>query len=257
MSRYQTLYTLTGEIVSQVAAIAEQVGRLTASPAQSLNQHLRRINRIRTVTGSLAIEGNTLSEEQITALLEGKTVLAPPRELQEARNALAVYEHLGQWDGKSEKDLLLAHSLLMKGLLDNPGQYRFSDVGVMAKNTLLHRAPPAHRVQILMKELFSWLKSSSEHPLIVSSVFHYEFEFIHPFADGNGRMGRLWQTLLLSHWKPLFAWLPVESLVHAEQAAYYQALNESTKAADSAPFISFMLGRIQDALASLAGGTPA
>lgn len=245
---YRPPYTLTSDIVSLVAAIAEQVGRLSALQDQGMDLRLRRINRIRTVTGSLAIEGNTLSEEQITALLNGKTVLAPPRELQEARNALAVYEQLPEWDGTREADLLAAHKVLMLGLLDNPGSYRRGGVGVMAGDKVLHMAPPANRVASLMKQLFGWLKATTEHPLIASAVFHYEFEFIHPFADGNGRIGRLWQTLLLSHWQPAFAWLPVESLVHQQQAAYYRAINQSTQAADCAPFIQLMLTCIYDAL---------
>lgn len=249
---YQPPFTLTSDIVSLVAAISQQVGRLSALPEQGLDLRLRRINRIRTVTGSLAIEGNTLTEEQITALLNGKPVLAPPRELQEARNALKVYERLPDWDGHQERDLLAAHQLLMKGLLDHPGRYRTSGVGVTAGLGVVHMAPPANRVHKLMRDLFNWLGATREHPLIASSVFHYEFEFIHPFADGNGRMGRLWQTLLLSEWHPVFAWLPVESLVHQQQADYYRALNASTKAADCAPFIQFMLECIDQALQSLA-----
>ncbi|MGX5672459.1 Fic family protein [Thermomonas fusca] len=241
-------FTLTSDIVTLVADIAEQVGRLSAQPDAGIDLRLRRINRIRTVTGSLAIEGNTLSEAQITALLDGKTVLAPPRELQEARNALAVYERLGQWDAHREDHLLAAHRQLMHGLLDHPGAYRRGGVGVMGDGKVLHMAPPAGRVPLLMGRLFDWLAHTGEHPLIASSVFHYEFEFIHPFADGNGRMGRLWQTLLLSRWQPAFAWLPVESLVHQQQTAYYQALNASTAATDSVPFIRFMLGCIRDAL---------
>jgi len=186
-SRYQPPYTLTSEIVSLVADIAEQVGRLSATHEFNMDLRLRRINRIRTITGSLAIEGNTLTEEQITAILEGKTVLAPPRELQEARNALAVYEQLPQWNGHNERHLLAAHKQLMYGLLDRPGVYRAGGVGVMAGKKVLHMAPPAGRVPLLMSRLFNWLRSSKEHPLIASSVFHYEFEFIHPFADGNGR----------------------------------------------------------------------
>ena len=246
-SKYQPPFTLTSEIVRLVADIAEQVGRLSAQPDSGLDLRLRRINRIRTVTGSLAIEGNTLTEEQITAILDGKTVLAPPRELQEARNALNVDERLPEWEPHDENALLAAHKQLMLGLLDHPGAYRRGGVGIMADGKVLHMAPQANRVPRLMGQLFDWLGSTREHPLIASSVFHYEFEFIHPFADGNGRMGRLWQTLLLSRWQPAFAWLPVESLVHQQQEAYYQALNASTKASDSAPFIRFMLGCILNA----------
>ena len=247
---YQPPFTLTSEIVTLVADIAEQVGRLSAQSDSGMDLRLRRINRIRTVTGSLAIEGNTLTEEQITAILEGKTVLAPPRELQEARNALAVYERLVEWDAHDEDDMLVAHRQLMRGLLDHPGAYRSGGVGVMADGKVLHMAPQANRVPKLMGQLFDWLRDSREHPLIASSVFHYEFEFIHPFADGNGRMGRLWQTLLLSCWQPAFAWIPVESLVHQQQGAYYQALNASTQTSDCAPFIRFMLGCILDAVSN-------
>lgn len=247
-SKYQPPFTLTSEIVRLVADIAEQVGRLSAQPDSGLDLRLRRINRIRTVTGSLAIEGNTLSEAQITAILDGKTVLAPPRELQEARNALTVYECLGEWNAHDEDDLLAAHRQLMLGLLDHPGAYRRGGVGVMGDGKVLHMAPQANRVPRLMGQLFEWLSNTREHPLIASSVFHYEFEFIHPFVDGNGRMGRLWQTLLLSRWQPAFAWLPVESLVHQQQSAYYQTLNASTEASDSAPFIRFMLSCILDAV---------
>jgi Fic family protein len=215
---------------------------------------LRRINRIRTVTGSLAIEGNTLTEEQITAILDGKTVLAPPRELQEARNALAAYDKLPQWNGRRENDLLAAHKVMMQGLLDDfPGNYRSGGVGVLAGERVIHMAPPPRQVPRLMAELFDWLNHTKEHPLIASSVFHYEFEFIHPFSDGNGRMGRLWQSLLLSHWNPVFAWLPVESLVHQHQAAYYQALRDSTRATDSAPFIAFMLDCLHEAVTKALG----
>jgi len=256
-SKYQPPFTLTSEIVRLVADIAEHVGRLSAQPDSGLNLRLRRINRIRTVRGSLAIEGNTLNEEQITAILEGKTVLAPPRELQEARNALAVYERLARWNALDEDDLLAAHKQLMLGLLDHPGVYRHGGVGVMGGGKVLHMAPQANRVPRLMGQLFDWLGNTREHPLIASSVFHYEFEFIHPFADGNGRMGRLWQTLLLSRWQPAFAWLPVESLVHQQQGAYYQALNASTKVSDSAPFIHFMLSCILDAVSKAEGKTRA
>ncbi|WP_230473581.1 Fic family protein [Dyella choica] len=228
---------------------------MSATHEFDMDLRLRRINRIRAITGSLAIEGNTLTEEQITAILEGKMVLAPPRELQEARNALTVYEQLPKWNGLKEQHLLAAHKKLMYGLLDRPGVYRTGGVGVMAGKKVLHMAPPAGRVPLLMSRLFNWLRVSKEHPLIASSVFHYEFEFIHPFADGNGRMGRLWQTLLLSRWQPAFGWLPVESLVHQQQAAYYRAINASTAASNAAPFIRFMLVCIHDAVSKASSKT--
>jgi Fic family protein len=211
---------------------------------------LRRINRVRTIRGSLAIEGNTLSEAQITAILEGKRVIAPPREVQEVKNALAAYDRFDTWKPSSEKDLLEAHRILMSGLIDEAGVYRHGGVGVMAGQQVIHMAPPADRVPQLMGDLFAWLAATDAHPLIASSVFHYEFEFIHPFADGNGRMGRLWQSLILARWNPLFADIPVESLLFEHQAEYYLAIQESTQKTDSAPFIAFMLWMILDAVTS-------
>ncbi len=245
-ARYQPPFTLTSDIVTQVADIAEQLGRLSATPAFNRDLRLRRINRIRSITGTLAIEGNTLTEAQITDLLDGKPVLAPPRELQEARNALAAYEELPNWDGQNEDHLRAAHRLLMLGLLDHPGTYRSGSVGVYSGGQVIHAAPPHRQVPRLMADLFGWLSRTDLHPLMASSVFHYEFEFIHPFSDGNGRVGRLWQTLLLSQWNPAFAWLTVENLVRQHQAAYYAAIQASTTASDCAPFVRFMLARLQE-----------
>lgn len=245
---YQPPYTITPSIVSLVADISERMGYLSALESEARTLYLRRINRIRTIQGSLAIEGNTLSQEQITAILEGKRVIAPPREIQEVRNAIKVYDLFQKWQPASEKDLLAAHEMLMLGLLDAPGRFRSGGVGIMAGQQVVHLAPPADRVPLLMRDLLHWLESTREHPLISSSVFHYEFEFIHPFADGNGRMGRLWQTLILGKWNPLFAHIPVESLVHQHQQEYYAALNDSTKQADCAVFIEFMLTMVQKAV---------
>lgn len=244
----QPPYNLTTAIVDLVARIGEALGRLSAQQALASSLRLRRLNRIRTIQGSLAIEGNTLSEAQITAILDGKPVMAPPRDIQEARNAIKAYEQFEEWQPESERDLLTAHRLLMTGLLDHPGQYRSGGVGVMNGAQVVHMAPPASRVSLLMSNLLGWLGHTDAHPLIASSVFHYEFEFIHPFEDGNGRMGRLWQTLILSRWNPQLAHIPVESLVHAHQLEYYQALNESTRLAECTPFIEFMLRMILDAL---------
>lgn len=249
---YRPPYTLTPAILNLVAKISETVGRLSALTDAAKALRLRRINRIRTIRGSLAIEGNTLSEEQITAILDGKRVIAPPREIQEARNAIAAYDRFEQWRPEVEAELLEAHRILMAGLIDEAGAYRRGGVGVMAGGQVIHMAPPADRVPALMHDLLQWLGPSDQHPLIASSVFHYEFEFIHPFADGNGRMGRLWQTLILTRWNPLFADIPVESLVHEHQLEYYQALQNSTDQTDSAPFIEFMLRMILDAVSSAA-----
>ena len=248
MGAYQPPYTITPEILNRVAAISEAIGRLTVLADQSKALRLRRINRIRTIHGSLAIEGNTLSEAQITAILDGKRVIAPPREVQEVKNALAAYDRFDIWKPEAEKDLLEAHRILMSGLIDEAGLYRHGGVGVMAGQQVIHIAPPADRLPTLMADLFGWLTATDAHPLITSSVFHYEFEFIHPFADGNGRMGRLWQNLILARWNPLFADIPVESLIFEHQAEYYQAIQESTRQTDSAPFIAFMLRMILDTM---------
>jgi Fic family protein len=245
---YQPPYKITTAIVNLIAQISETIGRLTSLSDSARTLNLRRINRIRTIRSSLAIEGNTLSEEQITAILEGRRVIAPPREILEVRNAITAYESLGKWQAVAEKDLLNAHKIMMSGLIDEAGTYRKGGVGVMAGERVIHMAPPARRIPVLMSNLFKWLSKSEEHPLITGSVFHYEFEFIHPFADGNGRMGRLWQTLILSRWNPLFANIPVESLIHENQTQYYQALQESTEKNDSASFIEFMLNMIIDAV---------
>lgn len=246
---YTPPFSTTPTIVGLVAEIAEAIGRTAVAVESAATLRLRRINRIRTIQGTLAIEGNTLSEAQITAVLDGKRVFAPPREVQEVRNAILAYERFEHWNPASEDDLLTAHGLLMTGLVDQPGRYRSGGVGVMAGTSVIHRAPPATRVPGLMSDLLHWLDACTEHPLISSCVFHYEFEFIHPFDDGNGRMGRLWQTLILSRWKSLFAFLPIETIIHAHQGDYYQAIQESTQAGASTVFVEFMLGVIQTALA--------
>lgn len=246
--KYQPPYTITSKIIHLVAQISESIGRLTALIQIENSLMLRKANRIQTIQGSLAIEGNTLSTEQITAILNGKPVIAPPKEVQEVRNALKAYEEIHNWRPEYEHHLLQAHQTLMTGLIDEVGQYRHGGVGVMSGDQVVHMAPPATQVHRLMGDLLHWLAEGNEHPLIKSSVFHYEFEFIHPFADGNGRMGRLWQTLILSNWNPIFLNIPVESLIYQNQKAYYEALQLSTDHSDSAPFIEFTLQMILDAI---------
>lgn len=248
---YAPPFTLNNRILSLVANISEQLGRLSATQSIAQQLLLRKVNRVRTIQGSLAIEGNQLSEEQITAILEGKRVIAPAREVQEASNALAVYEQLDRFQYRNQADLLSAHKQLMLGLIETAGQYRNSGVGVFKEQQVIHMAPPEALVAKLMSELFEWLASSDDHPLVKSCVFHYEFEFIHPFADGNGRMGRLWQTLILKQYHEVFAYLPVESLISSHQDAYYQAIADSTNATDSAPFIEFMLSMVEKSLQQL------
>jgi Fic family protein len=244
---YTPPFSITPIIIRLIAEINLQLGRLSVQD-EKRQLKLRRINQIRTVQGSLAIEGNTLSEAQITAILEGKRVIAPPKEIQEARNALQAYEQFGRWLPDHELHLLAAHQLLMTGLAEDAGHYRQGNVGVMNGSKVVHMAPPASRVPQLMGDLLGWLRSTEQHPLIASCIFHYEFEFIHPFSDGNGRMGRLWQTLILSRWLPLLAQLPVESMIHASQNEYYQAINQSTLKTDAAAFVEFMLSIILSTL---------
>ncbi len=238
-------YTITPDILFRIEEIGETIGRATGI---SQDLRLRRINRILTIRGSLAIEGNILSEEQVSTILDGKPVIAPLRDIQEARNAIKAYDQYQQWNPASEADLLSAHEVLMVGLLDAPGRYRRTGIGVMGEGEVHHIGPSPRQVPRLMGNLLAWLGRADEHPLIASSVFHYEFEFIHPFEDGNGRLGRLWQTLILTRWKPMFAHIPVESLVHARQGDYYAAIKQSSAEGESTPFIAFMLEIILDAL---------
>lgn len=247
---YEPPFELTSSMLSLVSEISSVLGRLTTLSEVSEGLYLRRANRIKTIQGSLAIEGNTLSQEQITAVLNGKRVAAPPKEIQEARNAIAAYDQLDHFEPISLESLLGAHHVLMKELLEHPGSLRSGGVGVMAGELVIHMAPPADRVRGLLIDLLGWLKNSDLHPLVASCVFHYEFEFIHPFEDGNGRMGRLWQTLILYQWNPLFAYIPVESLVFKNQDHYYKVLRESNRQGKSNVFIEFMLDMILQALKS-------
>ena len=248
MSRYQPPLTLTTRMLALIAGISEQIGQLTAVDERLQTPQLRRSNRIRTIQASLAIENNTLSIEQVTAVLAGRRVLGLPREIQEVRNAFAAYEAMPEWRSSARADLLRAHELLMGGLIDDCGRFRQAGVGIYRGEKLVHMAPPPSRVGHLMDDLLAWLSQSDWHPLIVSCVFHYEFEFIHPFADGNGRMGRLWQTLILSQWRPVLAYLPVEAVIREQQDAYYAALSAADQLAESTPFVEFMLQALSIAL---------
>ncbi len=245
-------FTVTDEITSLVADIAEQVGHLTATTEQLPAPHLRKENRIKTIQSSLAIENNSLSIEQVTAILEGKRVLGAPNEIQEVKNAIDAYELLLELNPYKEKDLLRAHKLMMTDLVRENGRFRKSDVGVFDGEKCIHLAPPARRVPSLIADLLEWVKKTKVHPLIKSCVFHYELEFIHPFADGNGRVGRVWQTLLLMQWKPIFAWIPVETIVKEHQHDYYAAIAQSDHEATSTPFITFMLQCLKQALNDMA-----
>lgn len=240
---YTPPFTITSSMLNQVSLISEKVGVLSVQGDWQSPQ-LRKTNQIKTITGTLQIEGNTLSEAQVSAILEGKRVLGSPRELAEVQGAIKAYEQLAQLDPYTTDDLCTAHHWLMGDILKQAGHFRTQAVGIHQGEKVIHVAPPANRVAGLMVDLLHWLKHSDDHPLISSSVFHYEFEFIHPFMDGNGRMGRLWQTLLLSRWRPVFQFLPLESIIREHQQAYYQALAQADHAASANAFIDFMLDAI-------------
>ncbi|WP_265671700.1 Fic family protein [Klebsiella grimontii] len=254
MSHYQPPFSITPAILNLVVEIGELLGHWSAQTGRA-SPLLRKENRIRTIQASLAIEHNSLSTDQVTALVEGKRVLAPAKDIQEVRNAILAYEKMPAWKSHRLTDLLTAHRTLMIGLVDNPGQLRDGDVGIYRDTRLVHMAPPASQVERLINELLLWLKVTDIHPLIAGAVFHYEFEFIHPFADGNGRMGRLWQTLILSQWRAELAWLPVETLMHYQQERYYQVLGMCDSQSDSTPFIEFMLENMVIALKDGMGQT--
>jgi len=244
---YQPPFNITSKIIELISIISERIGfvqrdLLNASP------QLRKENRIKTITGTLQIEGNTLTEAQISAVLEGKPVLASARELAEVQGAIAAYDKLNTLNPYKLDDLLEAHRLMMGDILKQAGTFRNQPVGVYKGKDVVHVAPPAHQVSGLMAELIHWIQQTDVHPLIASSVFHYELEFIHPFIDGNGRMGRLWQTLLLAQWHPLFANIPLESVIKLHQQDYYQALSRADSDANRTVFITFMLKAIQQTL---------
>lgn len=257
MSEYKPPFHMTDKITNLVAAISEQVGRITVLSHGNLNPHLRKENRIRTIHSSLAIEHNSLSLEQVTAILNGKRILGNPNEIKEVKNAYEAYEMMLELNPASIKDLLMAHKMMMNGLIPESGRFRSGGVGVFDGDIVVHMAPPAELVPGQIQDLFDWYKASEIHPLIKSAVFHYEFEFIHPFADGNGRMGRMWHSLLLGKWNKLFYWLPIEELIRSRQQEYYDALGKADKVADSCTFVELMLEIILDTLkkTSVVGST--
>ena len=234
-------FKITPKIIDLISKISEKIGEINSLESSARHVELRRESRIKTIHSSLAIENNSLSLEQITAIINGKRVLGAPNEIQEVKNAVQAYDLLLSLDSTKEKDLLRAHALMMKDLVRNNGRYRSGGVGIFNGRNVVHVAPPASRVPALMKDLFRGVKKADVHPLVKSCVFHYEFEFIHPFQDGNGRLGRLWQSAILKDWKKVFAWIPVESLIKENQAKYYRVLRACDATADSTPFVEFLL----------------
>ncbi len=238
---YKPPFEFTSKIIELISNISEKIGEINYLQNNPYHIRLRKENLIKTIHSSLAIENNSLSLKQITAIIEGKHVLGNPNEIKEVKNSIQAYDLLLTLNPYNEKDLLKAHKLMLQGLVDRNGKYRTDGVGIFDGEKVVHLAPPANRVPELMFDLFEWLKISDVHPLIKSCVFHYEFEFIHPFQDGNGRMGRLWQTVILKEWKEIFAWLPVETLIKENQKEYYNVLGVSDSNASSTKFIEFML----------------
>ena len=251
-NKYAPPFHMTDAIIAKISEISELVGSITAWQDMHTNLKLRRENRIKTIYSSLAIENNTLSLDQVTAIVNGKRVLGTPKEIQEVKNAFDAYEQLLSFNPYSVGDLLKAHRTLMNELVREAGMFRSGGVGVFNGDQLIHMAPPANLVPELMNNLLTWAENSKVHPLVKSCAFHYEFEFIHPFADGNGRMGRMWNTLLLYQWKPVFAWLPIETLIRERQQAYYAALAQADQTADATPFVEFLLTVIYDTLREIA-----
>ena len=244
-------YDITPRVLKLISSISEKIGEVNATYLSKQSPQLRKQNRIKTIQSSLQIEGNTLTTEQITALIERKRVVGPKKDVLEVLNAIEVYDELTTYKPHSEKVFLKAHAALMKGLIDPVGKYRNQSVGIVKGDKLKHLAPPFQNVPYLMKELFTYLKDADELTLIKSCVFHYEMEFIHPFLDGNGRMGRLWKTVILLQDFPVFEFLPFEKLISETQIDYYQSLSLSDKLGKSTPFIEYMLGVIDKSLAEL------
>lgn len=243
---YQPSFTITEDMLNRVAEIVELLSSIANVGNLDKLPRLRRSGRIKSIYSSLAIEKNTLTIEQMTTIINGKQVIGPPNEIQEVKNAFEAYQEIANANPYNIKDLLKIHQIMMRGLVDNPGVFRSRQVGVFdEKGNVVHIAPPAINVPTLIKELFEWLKNSKTHPLIKSCVFHYEFEFIHPFPDGNGRIGRLWQTIILAAWKSVFAWIPIESIIKKRQKEYYDAITSSTSQSSSNAFIIYMLEMIK------------
>jgi Fic family protein len=237
-------YEITPKILKLLTSISEKIGEVNATFLNKPSPQLRKQNKIRTIHSSLKIEGNTLTEEQITALIENKRVIGPQKDVKEVINAIEIYENLKKFNPLSEKSFLKAHQNLMNNLIEDAGKYRKQGVGIVKGSKVEHLAPPYENVPFLMKDLFEYLSDSEELELIKCCVFHYEMEFIHPFLDGNGRMGRLWQTLILMRKYPVFEFLPFETLISKDQEKYYNALSECDNVGKSTKFIEYMLSVI-------------
>jgi len=244
-------YQITTKILEQISSISEKVGEINAAYLYKPPTELRKKNRIKTIQSSLEIEGNSLSLDQVTAILDNKKIIAPKKDILEVKNAIKAYENIDSYNPTSLTSFCKAHGILMNGLIENAGKIRTKSVGILKGSTVTHIAPPGDVVKSLVKELFDYLKKNKDLLLIKSCVFHYEIEFIHPFMDGNGRIGRLWQTVILRQYSPVFEFLPIESLIKARQVEYYRILGESDNKGDSTGFIEFMLQIIKESLEDL------
>ncbi len=249
MKDYSPVYKITPKITNLVYQIAQDLERINTIREQVLTPYLRRENRIKTIRSSLYIEANALSLEQVADVIDGKPVVGPAHDIQEVKNAVEAYNQLLECNPYSVRDLLSEHELMTQATIQESGKFRSKGVGVFAGDTPIHVAPPAEQVPILVEQLLEWVRHSELPQIIKSCIFHYEFEFIHPFADGNGRMGRIWQTLLLYQENPVFGWLPVETIIARQQEEYYTAIQQSTKQNDSAIFAEFMLTALAEAVA--------
>ena len=241
-------YSITPVILSLISTISEKLGAINANHLQAPRTELRKANQIKTIHSTLEIEGNTLSIDQVTAVIENKRVIAPQKDIHEVKNAIKVYDAFQSFNALSLPSFLKAHALLMKGLIPMPGKFRTAGAGIVKGSKLTHLAPKANMVKALMNDLFSYLKNDKDLLLIKSCVFHYELEFIHPFVDGNGRMGRLWQSVILKELNPIFVFLPVELIIKQRQSEYYKVLEKSDKSGNSTLFIEFILAAIDEAL---------
>jgi Fic family protein len=244
-------YQITTKILEQISSISEKVGEINAAYLYKPPTELRKKNRIKIIQSSLEIEGNSLSLDQVTAILDNKKIIAPKKDILEVKNAIKAYENIDSYNPTSLTSFCKAHGILMNGLIENAGKIRTKSVGILKDSTVTHIAPPGDVVKSLVKELFDYLNKNKDLLLIKSCVFHYEIEFIHPFMDGNGRIGRLWQTVILRQYSPVFEFLPIESLIKARQVEYYRILGESDNKGDSTGFIEFMLQIINESLEDL------
>ncbi len=253
MDGYKPPFTITNSMLSHVASVSEKIGRITVMSNMKNKPHLRKNNRIKSIHSSLRIEANSLSLSQVRDVINGKLVLGEAKEIQEVKNAYNAYDKISEINPYSIEELKKLHGIMTKYIVEESGDFRSGEEGVFNGEECIFMAPPARLVPQLMSDLFAWMKKMKDqvHPLILSSVFHYEFVFIHPFTDGNGRMARLWHTALLTKWNPIFEYIPIESQIEKFQDEYYDAIAKCHVEGESTVFIEFMLAQIDSILDEL------